>query len=483
MLDAKMQKILDIGIAISGEKNRDRLLDRILTETVELTNCDAGTLYIFNGEALEFKIMITRSMGVHNGGEHGEITLPPVPLSEKNVCACGVIYGKLINIDDVYENTTYDFTGPKKYDAMTGYNTRSMMVVPMEDDKGKIIGVMQLINAQDEDGNIIPFSKEYEQILLSMGSQAAICLVNMNYSKQIEDMLDSFVKVMSAAVDERSPYNANHSRNMVKYADKFIDWLNGNEELEWKFDEQKKRIFLMSVWLHDIGKLVIPSEVMDKPDRLGAHKKDVDFRLEKIGLISEIEHLAGKLDDAAFEEKMAKLEEVKALVEKVNSSGFLPDDLMAQVEALAELRYMDKGEETPWFTDAELYNLKIRKGTLTDEERKAMQSHVVITNKLLEQVSFEGDYKQVVGWASSHHELLNGRGYPKGLSEEDIPSEVRLLTILDVYDALTAEDRPYKPPMPREKALAILDDMAKYHEVDSQVLAWFKESGAWSRNE
>ncbi|MCR4945875.1 MAG: GAF domain-containing protein [Lachnospiraceae bacterium] len=482
MLTKQLRQILNIGVAFSKEKNRDKLLDEILTEAMDLTSCDAGTLYINNGKELEFKIMITRSNGTHQGGVGNDpVSMPPVELTEKSVCACAVLFRQLINIPDVYESEKYDFSGPKKYDAITGYRTKSMMVVPMEDDKENIIGVMQLINALDEDGNVVPFHEDFEQILTSMGSQAAICLVNMNYSKQIEEMLDSFVKTMSVAIDERTPYNANHTRNMVKYAGRFVDWLNRQDDTpeSLRFSPEKKHLFLMSVWLHDIGKLLIPAEVMDKGDRLGSKKDALIFRIEKKKYLDEIAFLKGTIDEEEYNRRKEEILYTKETVEKINKSGFLTEEFSSFIQKAGDLSFVEDGVEQKVFTDEDITSLSIKRGTLTDEERKTMQSHVVMTRKLLEQMSMEGAYRQVVEWASAHHELLNGHGYPKGLEAEEIPQEVRILTIIDVYDALTAEDRPYKPPMPKEKAFAILDDMVYHGEVDAHLLELFKESKAW----
>lgn len=479
MRNDTLEKILNIGIAFSKEKNRERLLDQILTAAMDITHCDGGTLYINNGEALEFKIMITRSQNIHKGGEAGEITLPPVPLSEKNVCACGVLFRRLINIPDVYESERFDFSGPKNYDAMTGYHTQSMMVVPLEDDKENVIGVVQLINALDEDGNVIPFQKEYEQILLAMGSQAAICLVNMNYAHQIRDMLDSYVRVMSTAIDARTPYNANHTKNMVTYAKRFIDWLQEHHEI-WNFDENKIQEFLMSVWLHDVGKLITPLEIMDKQDRLAGNYGLIMDRFEKIRLLTRIEHLEGRI---SVEEQAQRLEEIKVaaeLVGKVNKMGFLPDELEAEIKLLAERTYVEEdGSIQPWITPPEREQLLIKKGTLTQSERAIMQDHVEKTRIMLEQMALGDDYKDVLPWASQHHEFLNGSGYPKGLKGDEICYEVRLLTILDIFEAMTAHDRPYKKAMPAEHVFGILRKMAEEGQIDKDILNLFEQSKAW----
>lgn len=480
MRDDTLQKVLDIGIAFSKEKDKECLLEKILTAAMDMTHCDGGTLYIHNGKALEFKIMITKSTGFYQGGRDGDlVTMPPVPLSPKNVCACGVIYRQLINIPDVYESPHYDFSGPKNYDAITGYKTISMMVVPMEDDKENVIGVMQLINALDEDGRIIPFRKEYERILTSMGSQAAICLVNMNYSQQIQDMLDSFVKVMSTAIDARTPYNANHTKNMVIYADKFISWLN-KQDIEWKFNEQQRRVFLMSVWLHDIGKLVTPQDIMDKQDRLGGNREKIESRLEKIRLLIKLEYLEGRISEEERDVRLAQQAEACACIEKANNISSLTDELAQQIEEIAGWSYIEEdGRICRWITQAEHEQLLIRNGTLTKGEREVMQEHVVMTQKMLEQMAFGDDYKDVPKWTSQHHEMLNGTGYPFGLKQEEIGREVRLLTILDIFEALTARDRPYKAPMPVKRSLRILHSMADRGELDSGILELFERSRAW----
>lgn len=479
MKNGTLQKILDIGIALSKEKDTERLLEYILTAVMDITQCDGGTLYIKEDETLEFKIMITKSRGIHQGGSGDAITMPPVSLVKENVCACGVLYRRLINIPDVYESSGYDFSGPKKYDAITGYQTKSMMVVPMEDDKGTIIGVMQLINAMDESGNVIPFREEYEQILLSVGSQAAICLMNMNYAKQIRNMLDSFVRVMSTAIDARSPYTANHTRNMVAYASRFIDWLN-QQDTGWNFDEKEKYVFLMSAWLHDIGKLITPQEVMDKRDRLAGNYTIIMDRFEKIRLLTKIEALQGKVGEKEAADRFEKIQNAGQLVTQVNECGFLTDELAWKVNELAGWIFEEEdGSLHPWITQEEQEQLIIRKGTLTDKEREIMQDHVEMTRIMLEQMSFGEDYQNVVTFAAQHHERLNGSGYPKGLKEDEISREVRLLVILDIFEALTARERPYKPPIPAEKAFEILYRMASQVEIDLDILKLFEQSQAW----
>ena len=475
-----IDKLLEIGISLSKEKDDDKLLGTILQEAMEMTSCDGGTLYVYDGNELRFHIMITKSMNYYKGGRKDPVTLPPVPMRRTHVAACSAMENKLINIADVYEpNDEYDFTGPKNYDAMTGYRTQSMLVIPMEDDRGDVIGVLQLINAKDENGETIPFAKDYEKVISSLASQTAICMTNMKHAAEIMDLLDSFVRVMSTAIDARTPYNANHTKNMVKYGEKFLQYMRDIGH-EWQMSPEQEKEFLMSVWLHDIGKLVIPLEVMDKESRLSKRLQEVEHRFEKIALLAELSCAKGEMTAEEMEARKALLSESKDTILAANTAGFLQDEMLEKIKTIAAYTYTDTdGVEKTWLTEEELVAMSIRKGTLSDEERGIMQSHVSMTEKFLNEVKFPKQFGNVTRWASSHHELLNGKGYPRHLSQDDIEKEVRLLSILDVFDALTARDRPYKPPMPVEKALFVLQDMVKFGELDGGILDLFKESKSW----
>jgi len=475
----EFQKLLDIGIALSSEKDPNCLLLKILEAAMDITSCDGGTLYILNGDALTFKIMITRSMNVYRGGCGEEIDLPPVALRPENVCARAALERSLISVADVYHDPRFDFSGPRRYDAMTGYKTTSMLVIPMQDDQGEVIGVLQLINAIDQKRNTVEFDPKYQTVVLSLASQAAIRLTNMNYGAEVVNLLNSFVRVMSTAIDARTPYNANHTRNMARYGERFLDWLSRTGH-PWQFTDADKRQFLMSVWLHDVGKLVVPLGVMDKASRLGADLPQVEHRFQVIGYLDRIAFLSGQLTKEVYTQRLSVLEQAKALVAQVDTAGYLADETVAQVDELARRTYEEEdGTVRPWITEQEHRALSVRKGTLTAEERNIMESHVVMTEKLLMEMKFSRSYASVPRWASAHHELLNGTGYPRGLQGEQIPREVRLLTILDVFDALTARDRPYKPAMPVQKALQILREMERDRQIDGEILALFIESGAW----
>ncbi len=475
-----LQRFLTMCLALTSERDREALLSAILDSAMDCAHSDAGTLYLLEDDGLHFCRMVTRSQGVRQGGHDAPITLPPVPLEEKYVAAWVALHNEAINVSDVHTDTHFDFTGSLRYDAMTGYCTQSMLVVPMSNDKGELIGVTQLINAKDAQGVTIPFDTSVELLVSALSSLSAISITNMRYSEQITTLLDSLVRTLSTAIDERSHYNANHTRNMVRVGEHFLDWLDktGNPR---RFDENKRRAFLMSVWLHDVGKLAVPLEVMDKDSRLGPRIDRIRARFRAVNLLDRIARLEGRIDEDELARRAAENADALAFIERINRFGFLPDADFERVDELAKRTFLDEnGVEQPLLTEDECVCLHIRKGTLTDAERGVMQSHVVVTGRILSQMTFPKIYAQVPVWAAAHHELLNGAGYPNHRTADEIPFEVRLLTILDIFDALTAHDRPYKPPMSLEKALGILHIMAeKEGSIDPALLAEFEESKAW----
>ncbi len=485
MTQEAMKKVLQAGVMLSSERNLNLLLDKILASIMELANCDAGTLYLLDGAALRFKIMHTNSLGTHSGGDGQDPDLPPVPLRRENVCAYSFLESRTVRIENVYDCEEYDFSGPIHYDAITGYHTQSMLVVPMRNRGGEKLGVIQLINALDEGGNIQAFSEDMILALESVASQAAVAIQNVRYMKEIRELFQSFVRVMSTAIDERSPYNANHSRRMAQMCGHFLKFLNRRareREETPPFSTQHMEELIMSAWLHDIGKVTTPLEVMDKSERLSELQKEkIRHRMETIRLLAKIRYLEGSIgnDDYAALERETETAEEKLL--QVSRAGFLSDDRLAWLEEIRQRSYTDgNGLRHPWLADDEYAMLSIRKGTLSEDERKVIESHVVVTDKLLSQITFSAELADVRRWAASHHELLDGSGYPAHLSGDAIPSEVRILTILDIFDALVADDRPYKPGMSVQKALSILDTMAnKEGKLDPELTALFAESRCW----
>jgi HD-GYP domain-containing protein (c-di-GMP phosphodiesterase class II) len=464
------EKVTDIGISLSKEKDHRRVLETIIDAAMDITNCDAGTLYTVKEDKLHFTIMVTKSVGIKRGMDGEPINLPPIGIdAPHNICAMAARSRELIMADDVYDSkNTFDFSGPKSYDAMTGFHSKSVLALPMVDNHDEVAGVIQLWNALDADGGIIPFDRYSARVALSLATQAAICLTNINYEQELRELMNSFIKTMTITMESRTPYNAYHTTNMTGYAERFLKWMEASDS-QWKLDKEHERNLLMAIWLHDVGKLVIPLEVMDKGTRLGDDFEKLLKRLEADKMAAEIKYLRGGSGEAEYEKSIGELDGAIAAVTRMNMPGFLADDMIAELDEIFK-----KG----MITTEEYVQLSVRKGTLTDKERETMQSHAEMTDKILSQMRFNKAHKDVPLWAAMHHEFLNGGGYPKKLSERDIPREVRLITIIDIYDALTSS-RSYKNSMPPERAFEILGEMARDNQIDASILDMFKASGAW----
>lgn len=345
---------------------------------------------------------------------------------------------------------------------------------------------------------------------------------NEELNKKILDFLDRFVQVLIGAIDKRSHFNATHTKKMVAYITKYLDYL----EREGRgVDPNKKGPILSSVWMHDVGKLVIPLNILEKPNRLAEKIKEVRHRAEVsimheriiiaactgvsdenadigkdedglldvlsestewINLEESARRLAksDKLSDLAKEaqERIKELEDALRFVEDVNDRGFIDEETQKRIEDISKIQcHTFSGEYIDFLDDYDVEALTVQKGNLTQAERQVVNSHVVETREILTALGFEGPFKDVPEWAGNHHEYLDGSGYPKGISGEQISWEARLLTIVDIYDALTAEDRPYKPPIPEDRAFDILRGMADDGKIDGDILKDFYESGAWKR--
>ena len=367
--------------------------------------------------------------------------------------------------------------------------------------------VSPLRDREDDIAAIVMFSDLTELVELNRSNDLL--------TKRLLEFLDRFVQIMIGAIDERSHYNANHTRSMVGYATNYLDYL---ERENRGVGEHEKHAILSSVWLHDLGKLVIPLEIMDKPTRLGNLEKDIRHRVEVAilcerlriaesvaGTISEIDRAKdspgtpveisiknnstphpdsdkigiGELRKEAAE-RILQLEEALKYILDINIIDFVDKEIREQIREYAKIPCLTpSGEKVPLLNEEEIDALSIEKGTLTKKEREIMNSHVIKTHEMLMQMGFEGPYKDVPEWAGNHHELLDGSGYPAGLRGNEISWETRLLTIIDIYDALTAEDRPYKPPLPPDKAFLILRDMAVKEKLDMDILEDFIKSEAW----
>ena len=516
---AEIKRLSDIGIALSAERNLNRLLERIVDEARRFTNADAGTLYMVqtnaesNDPELRFEILHNDTMETRMGGTSGKpASLPPVPMvkngapNTNNVSAYVANTGESVDIPDVYEAEGFDFTGTRAYDKMTGYRTKSMLVAPMRNHENEIIGVLQLINAQDPTSReVVRFSEEYEDLIKSLASQAAIAITNAKLIEDLQEMFESLIKLVATAIDEKSPYTGGHIQRVAGLTVKIAETINEMDEgpyADVHFSPDEMNEIRIAAWLHDIGKITTPEFVVDKSTKLETIFDRVDLVKTRFGLVREAiekEALERKLAivaaakgdpdedrlaqiDRELSDQLNELDDDLNFIVASNTGGeFLKDDAIERLERIAERKFFLHGEEHPFLTENELKNLSIRKGTLTNEERQIINNHVVATIKMLSEIPFPKKLGRVVEFAGGHHEKLNGTGYPNGLSADDLALQSRILCLADVCEALTARDRPYKPAMPKERAFQILGFMVKDGEIDPDLLKLFLDTNVYDR--
>ncbi len=480
------EKILHIGIRLSTETDRNHMLAAILESGMEITGCDAGTLYLYEDNRLVFRLMKTLSMGIDRGSDAEPIDdMPPVPMMEQNVCSYAAIHRETVNIPDVYDNSRFDFSGPRRYDSLTGYRTKSQLVVPIENNENELIGVLQLINALDAEGSVIAFDRQYEIIIRSLASMAAIELTNLSYMEALKTQIYSFAEALTTAMEGRTPYNALHTRNVRRYVCLLADHINmlhERGECEEHIDASDKEQLMLATLVHDIGKMVVPLSIMNKATRLEADMEKIEERFRLLKALYRIDLLEGRLTETACGEALKELDEELEFVRRIDRIDYVDDEAYAHVCELAEKKHIDgEGVELPYLTEREIACLSIRSGTLTAEERREMENHVVMTSRILDKVQFYPGFSKVPGWVGAHHEYLDGSGYPNHLQGDELDFETRLLTVVDIYDALAATDRPYKEPIPQEKALGILRDMARQGKLDGRLVEWLGQALADER--
>lgn len=481
MEQIQAEKILEIGIQLAAERDYDELLSKIINCAMELTACDGGTLYLFEKDHLQFCIMKNKSLGIDQKGTKDE-KYPPVTMDEKNICAYAAIHREFLNIEDAYSSSQFDFSGPREYDKRTGYRTKSVLVFPLISHEDKLIGVVQLINAKNKAGEIIPFGEDCERVLLSLGSQAAVAVSNMRFVQEIEDLMISITQVFTDAIDTRIPYNYYHSRNVYLYVRLLVDYINSQHEAgktEHYYTPAERDELLMAALMHDIGKLVIPNDIIDKTTRLGDKLELVLERFERLALLYNIDYLQGRLEKDKWIEKKNYFLDARERVEELNRKPRLTEDDVAYIQNMARMSYTDSnGQKVNYLSLGEAECLTVVSGNLTRGEREVICSHVEYTEKYLRKMNFGVRYPHIIEWAGAHHEFLDGSGYPRGLKGDEIPFEARILVVVDVFEALTSADRPYKKSMEEKKAFSVLDDMMAEGKVDPEVLGLFKEAVA-----
>jgi len=499
----RIEKLTEIGIALSAESDTGRLLEMILLGAKTLTNADGGTLYSVQEDGtVKMEIVRTDSLNFAMGGTTGKpIPFDPIPLYDQNgnpnhqmVVTHTVLNDCTVNIPDAYDAQGFDFSGTQKFDANTGYRSTSFLTVPLKNHEGDIIGVLQLLNAQDEEsGEITAFDDEAQHLAESLASQAAIALTNRRLIDDLKNLLESLIQLVATAIDEKSPYTGGHCKRVPVLTMMLADAAHKAEDgplRDFRMSEDDRYELEMAAWLHDCGKITTPEYVVDKSTKLETiydRIETVDTRMEVIKRDAEIAMLKKKIaalekgeriDEVTLQmrcqETLRQLDDEMDFLHLSNTGGeFMSEEDKQRVRQIGARRWNSNGIDVPLLSDNEIYNLTIEKGTLTPEEREVINNHIVATIKMLEALPFPKHLKHVPEYAGGHHEKMDGTGYPRGLSREQMSVQARIMAIADIFEALTAKDRPYKEGKKLSEALRILTFMKQDNHIDPDLFDIF----------
>ena len=486
---ARQDTLNAIGTALSSERDIDVLLERILEAARELVDADGGTLYLVKDDALVFQVLRNDSLGYSAGGRHGEpVAFPPLPLhlpdgrgNDTMVAAVAALSGRTINIEDAYAAEGFDFSGTRRIDASTGYRSQSFLTVPMKDHDGLVVGILQLINARAPEGAIRAFSLADQQLVESLASQAAIALNHRRLIDQLEALLESLINVINAAIDEKSPYTGEHCERVpvltMLLAEAAARSTHGPLAGFAMSDADRYELKIASL-LHDCGKIVTPVHVIDKATKLQTlfdRVALVDTRFEVLLRDAEIARLRGEIDDTQHAAQVERLLADRECVRRNNcgSESMAETEVMELQRIAAGLWHPHGREPEPFLSANELEALTIRKGTLTRAEREIINRHIVVTIRMLESLPWPPHLARVPEYAGGHHERMDGKGYPKGLIREQMSVPARIMGIADIFEALTAPDRPYKTAKPLSETLAILGRMKEKQHIDPALFEVF----------
>ena len=493
-LAESIQRLTNVGIALSAEKDINKFFMMTLGEALYFTNADACSIYTISDDEkfLDFKVVCTLSKNLRLGMADTS-QWPAIPLYDnkgkkrmKNFVSYVVHTGKPLSIDDVYDQDLFDNSGTKEYDSKNDYLCKSMTAVPLKNHESKVLGVVQLINALNDKGEIISFSKRNVMMLSSLASQAAIALSNKKLIKNLEDLLYKFIKSIAAAIDRKSKNTGGHIDRVASLSEMLSQKIQDDQkyypDIHFTADELKE--ISLAGWMHDVGKITTPVYIQDKARKLETifdRLELISTRFELVMNVIENDILCNKKGNGKeLKELQKKLDKYLDFIKICNVGGeFMTDENLAMLDEIYTFKYKTNNKEYFLINENEYYNLKIPRGTLLFEEILKMREHALVSYEMLSELTFPRKFRNVPLYASAHHEKINGQGYPNKLSDEQLPLQARIIAIADIFEALTASDRPYKSGKTLSETFKILGFMAKDREIDPKLLNLLIDSGLY----
>ena len=503
-----VKRLTHIGKALSSERDRDTLLEHIVLAAKEIAHADGGTLYLLSpeGDVLEYVIVRTDSLNVAYGGTTGK--KPPFKVVHmydpqtdepdlRTQVVRAVVKKESINVIDAYTNTEFDFTGTKIFDLKYGFRTRSVITIPMINHRGEPIGCLQLINAKDPvTGAAIPFANAMVEIISSLASQAAVIVDKETLIDEQKLLLESFIKMMAQAIDAKSPYTGAHCVRVPVLTEMLAEAACNDTEgffRNFTMSEEEKYELHIAGWLHDAGKIVTPVHVMDKATKLETIHDRIHLitkRYEVAKRDATIRYLKAAMEiganrqglKARCDKEISDLDDEIAFLKVANIGGeFMEDAKIERLKDMAKRTITVEGKIEPLITENEVYNLSTRRGTITAEERQIMNDHMVHTVNMLESMPWPKHLQRVPEYATGHHEKMDGTGYPRGVLAGTMSIPARMMCVADIFEALTAVDRPYKKAKKLSEAMAIIGQFKKANHLDPHIVDFFVTSKTYRR--
>lgn len=496
----------ELLIKLSGVADTSVLADEILREAKSLTNADGGSLYLLKGDEkeahLEFTLVLNDSLNISLGGQSGGgVDLPPVPLYHKdgsenrdNIASYVALTGETVRISDAYSEDRFDLSGTRRFDENTGYHSKSFLTVPLKNHENDVIGVLQLLNAQDfNSGEVIDFGAKGEVVVKALSSFAAIALHNRILLQDLKNLLDAFIKAIAQAIDAKSSHTSAHCQRIPLLMEMIAEAACKDEGTfkDFQLDEDEWYELQVASWMHDCGKLSTPDSVLDKSTKLhlmrdGIHEVEARFssiRQQRIGDYYKSLSEGGDSSTAkqSLEQSLIELEDDCSFLVTSNKGGeFMSDEHRERVHLLADREWIDHlGNVQPLLNREEVEFLCIARGTLSYDERQIINNHMVVTLEMLEGLPFPKKLKRVPEYAGGHHEKMDGTGFPRGLTRDQMSIPARMMAVADVFEALTSKERPYKDPMKLSQALSILKRMKDEDHIDPDIHELFVKSRVW----
>jgi HD-GYP domain-containing protein (c-di-GMP phosphodiesterase class II) len=511
--EREREQLNEIGIALSSQHDIRALLNLILAKAREITRADAGSLYLIEDDAegrRHLRFMLTQNDSLVFPFK--EFTLP---LAEDSMAGYTALRGKVVNFADAYHiPPEMPFHFNDHYDRESGYRTKSLLTLPMRNAKGEVLGVLQLINAKNDPAarlrsdadvaaQVLPFHERSVRLALSLASQAAVAYENRKLYNDIQTLFEGFVKAAVTAIEQRDPTTSGHSLRVAAYTQglaEIVDQVSSGPYSASHFDHEQMKEIRYAALLHDFGKVGVREEVLVKAKKLYPLQMElVKQRFDYIRKEMEVGMVRRKLQtflerdrgDALseiarlsedFEQRLDRIQDDLEFILQANEPTLMEHAQFRKLNEIAKQFFLDsKGSELPYINADEMRLLSIPKGSLDAAERQQIESHVVYTFNFLSQIPWTKELRGVPEIARAHHEKLNGLGYPYKLHGDQIPLPTKMMTICDIFDALTASDRPYKRAVPIERALSILDECVKANEIDGELFRLFRESKVYER--